>query len=515
MAILVVVPAAIYFLLPDVSLQLTHSTHYVAEPNNLKELLWSGNFYLYFKLIIRVFLENVSTVAFIAAFLILAMWFLYIIKLDIFHKEKLSITILTLVLGMAFSFLSIFFADAATFVFDISYRNEPFYDFFVFCFARIGLIEEGVKLFPVILILAFTREIDEPYDIIYYAAASALGFAFIENLAYFSTLEDQVIQNRALLSVFGHIMFSSFAVYGYVLGKYKTGNHVAGYFVLTYLAAALAHGLFDFLTFIELLPFPYLLFFFYVLAWTIIVNNAINNSPFFSYQVVWQTEKQRYFLAIMLSAMIVLNYLIDVVQLGKHNATIEFIPSFFLGLGFAFFYVSSLMNFDLVKGYWRPIKLDYYNEPPPSDMYGSGEHSPLLLLKMNFLAAQNIVDYHVNLKASPYNDWLLQCLFQTEGKIIDRICIRQPEDEGYEVDPDWFLVELAGAINTTDYHPHLVLVKLKNKSESLLHEEYVECQLKLLRQNYSMNGNRIDYSQCKSCGDVRLSLATLPAFVHV
>ena len=47
---------------------------------------------------------------------------------------------------------------------------------------RIGLVEESAKMLPVIAIILFTKQLDEPLDGIIYAACSALGLAAGETL---------------------------------------------------------------------------------------------------------------------------------------------------------------------------------------------------------------------------------------------------------------------------------------------------------------------------------------------
>ena len=57
--------------------------------------------------------------------------------------------------------------------------NDLFY-----CVFGIGLIEETVKIIPFLLMLKFSRQINESIDYVIYASVSALGFAFMENLIY-------------------------------------------------------------------------------------------------------------------------------------------------------------------------------------------------------------------------------------------------------------------------------------------------------------------------------------------
>ena len=84
----------------------------------------------------------------------------------------------------------------------------------------IGVIEEFVKFVPFLIILKFTKIINEPIDYIMYASLSALGFAFVENFNYFDDGSINIIHSRALTASIAHMVFSSLVVYGLILAKY-------------------------------------------------------------------------------------------------------------------------------------------------------------------------------------------------------------------------------------------------------------------------------------------------------
>jgi RsiW-degrading membrane proteinase PrsW (M82 family) len=511
--IIVLAPIAIYYLLPDFSISLKNSTIYSVEEALLEHVLWSGDLVSYFRLVGTLIFGNMTMVGLAAATLILITWFFYILKLDVFHKERLSVSALTLVAGMASAFLALLLSDVFTFAFDVGFREEFFNDFFVYSLLKIGMIEELVKLLPVLLVYKFTKEVDEPYDLIYYAAVSALGFAFVENLVYFSSLEDDAIQDRGLIAVFSHIMFSSFAVYGYIVGRYKEGNHLVGYSVFGFVAAALLHAVYDYSIFENLGPLYLLLFIFCAQGWAVIANNAINNSKHFTYSIALQAEKQRFFLALMFGGLMVLNYMVNVLLHGKEAATFEYLMIGSMGILFGFFYLTNLHSLDLVKGYWRPIRLDTPHDTLPSSQKPEEINShPLQFFTHNFLVAQNIVNYHVKLTAPYYNEWLYNCFAGSDGKVVDRICVTSEKEE--HTNADWFLLELKQPLPVDGYHGHLVLVKLKNKMSSLIHEEFIEGHLRLIQSDFLLRGNCIPREKLKAAGFVRLSLVTLPVHIN-
>jgi RsiW-degrading membrane proteinase PrsW (M82 family) len=110
-----------------------------------------------------------------------------------------------------------------------------------------GLLEESVKLLPFVLIVARFRSFDERTDGIIYASAVALGFASFENFRFLSVLQGWELYGRAFASPLTHAAFAS--LWGYPIGLAKLrGRPLAWPLAGGLAAAALAHGLFNFLT---------------------------------------------------------------------------------------------------------------------------------------------------------------------------------------------------------------------------------------------------------------------------
>jgi RsiW-degrading membrane proteinase PrsW (M82 family) len=76
---------------------------------------------------------------------------------------------------------------------------------------RIGLVEEGAKMLPVIAIILFTKQLDEPLDGIIYAACSALGLAAGETLFLLRGGEVGLVDGiaRALSAPLSHSLLSA------------------------------------------------------------------------------------------------------------------------------------------------------------------------------------------------------------------------------------------------------------------------------------------------------------------
>lgn len=121
---------------------------------------------------------------------------------------------------------------------------------FVFTFV-VGLSEEGSKFLGAWSLARHRREFDEPIDGMVYGAASALGFAAVENIKYFAVgrLGGPIIVARLFMSVPGHMFFGAF--WGYAMGQKLVRKKTS---VLAYLLlAALLHGAFDTMLSIEYL----------------------------------------------------------------------------------------------------------------------------------------------------------------------------------------------------------------------------------------------------------------------
>ncbi len=111
----------------------------------------------------------------------------------------------------------------------------------------IGLIEEGAKLIPFLLVAMRWRHFDEPVDGIIYASFIALGYASHENVYYLSFLQGWEALGRSVASPLVHVMFSS--IWGYLMARaYFAGRSLFAAAALGLAAAALLHGAFDFVT---------------------------------------------------------------------------------------------------------------------------------------------------------------------------------------------------------------------------------------------------------------------------
>jgi RsiW-degrading membrane proteinase PrsW (M82 family) len=117
--------------------------------------------------------------------------------------------------------------------------------FFYVIFA-IGLIEEGVKILPFVVVVLRFREFDEPIDGIIYASFIALGFAAVENLHYLQYVTGMEAMARGFAGPVVHIVFAS--IWGYYIGcawldRKRLLHAIFGSLAVT----ALLHGAYDYI----------------------------------------------------------------------------------------------------------------------------------------------------------------------------------------------------------------------------------------------------------------------------
>jgi RsiW-degrading membrane proteinase PrsW (M82 family) len=122
--------------------------------------------------------------------------------------------------------------------------------------ARAPVVEESAKgLALLILVFAARRTFDGPIDGIVYAALTAGGFAFVENIQYFGTaLHDggageaaTVFVLRALFSPFAHVLFTSCTGLAIGLAARKRGvGRILAAFVVGLACAIVLHSVWNF-----------------------------------------------------------------------------------------------------------------------------------------------------------------------------------------------------------------------------------------------------------------------------
>ena len=235
------------------------------------------------------FLASYEQLAFwgiFGALLICAMWFCYFWRIDVFEQEPLSLMLAALVMGAAAAFASPLLTDTLTLVTPLSI-NPNWPQQVVYSILNIGLVEEVCKFAPVLLIALWSRQINEPLDLLIYGGLSALGFATLENSLYFSDYGLSIVFTRFLTSTVMHLAMTGMVCYAWAQSRYlKRGN--ALFAVLGGLGlAAVIHGLYDFFILGDLRELSILsVGLMIVMAWVYsrMITNCLDLSPLFDEQ---------------------------------------------------------------------------------------------------------------------------------------------------------------------------------------------------------------------------------------
>lgn len=120
-------------------------------------------------------------------------------------------------------------------------------------FIRIALVEEFLKILPVIWLALRSREFDQPVDGVMYAAAAALGFAGAENAVYAIQSGGTLGLARAFTSTLLHVGLSGMV--GYAIGQARFGRRYDSVVALSALIAAVTiHGAYNMFLAIGSLP---------------------------------------------------------------------------------------------------------------------------------------------------------------------------------------------------------------------------------------------------------------------
>ena len=164
---------------------------------------------------------------------------IYIYYRDKFEKEPMKILVMSFLFGIL-SAVPALILEIFIGVLPIIQQNV-----FLQAFFGIALIEEGCKMFFV-LIFAYRKKVfNEPFDGITYAVMVSMGFATIENIFYVLEGGAQLAIMRAITAVPAHATFA--IIMGYFLGLAKfTHQHKLLYWMLALACSTFLHGAYDY-----------------------------------------------------------------------------------------------------------------------------------------------------------------------------------------------------------------------------------------------------------------------------
>ncbi|MBI9055423.1 MAG: PrsW family intramembrane metalloprotease [Bacteroidales bacterium] len=422
-------------------------------PSHLKRYLYLSNVNVfgYFRTVFSHTYQNQNLVGFIGALLVMLSWLFYLRRIDIYEPEKWRNILLIFILGIVFSEFTFLLSDLSTMFTGFNLNGKVLNDL-LYCILGIGVIEELVKILPVILILRFTRAINEPVDYLVYGSVSALGFAFAENLLYFNNYGAQIIMGRALTAVVFHMFLTSLAAYGLMLNKYKSGKGLLTDFTKYFLLAAIIHGLYDFwlinqaVSKFGLLSMVMLVFCFSF--FNTLISNALSNSEFFDENVHLNKRKLQNYLIYSLSFILMFQYLVISFKFG-HEEGWQSLKSSLISGGYLIIFISANMGTISIKHRkWKPLQLKL----------------PKFSLKLDH-NPNDVVGEGFDIEAVSKNRDLRR-LFPNKGKIIKRETVSE--------NPDWYLFELENKKEILEYNGRFILIKSRYPNKPIKNNNSVE-----------------------------------------
>jgi RsiW-degrading membrane proteinase PrsW (M82 family) len=298
-------------------------------------------------------LLNVSAAAFL-----LLLWVFFLRKLDIYEPEKWKYVLATFCLSVISMQLLYPMYNFQWGILEYYRPNDPVSDF-AYMVISIGMKEELVKIIPMLIMLKFTKAINEPFDFIFYAAISALGFAFVENIQYYH-YSPHSVSLRAFYCYIGHMTFTATIGYGLMLARYR-GYHSRTMFVLFFLIASFMHGFYDFwlldwwgLEFQWVSDISVIIF---IQLFVYFTNNTLNISNFYNPSVLFRKERLKFYGIAICILILMTGYTVSSITYGKSTGKDLLVINTYQLSFFMFFFVLSLHAMKQIRGYLRPLTL--------------------------------------------------------------------------------------------------------------------------------------------------------------
>ena len=189
---------------------------------------------------------------------------------------------------------------------------------------------------------------------------------------YFQNHGAELINGRAILSTVGHMFDTALIAYGIILYKFHPKRYSWWIIILFFLFASLSHGFYDVWLLYEgsrgwgfLVTIVYFL---YTISWfATILNNALNNSPFFTYKKIVNSDTVTkrllfYYIAVFCIALLTVSYMS-----GLENALVNLLFSMATTAFVVFVTCYRLGRFKLIKGRWEKLSMQlpfYFGTSP-------------------------------------------------------------------------------------------------------------------------------------------------------
>lgn len=410
-------------------------------PQTLKRYLYTRKAELvpYLKVIVGDWWFHTQWIGLLGALMGTIVWMLFLRRLDSHRQEPWLLMLGTFTGGALFAFLGLMLYDFAHYELGFSMDGDSFWHDFSYCIFGIGVIEELVKIIPFLLMMQFSKRIEKPIHYLLYASASALGFAFVENLIYFDESHVGIMHGRILVTVVFHMFATSTIAFAMMLGKFKYRKLQIPLFFVGYLVASFFHGFYDFwLISSSVGPFIFLTYAFFIYVtfqYAAYLNNALNHTHVAKGQTVLNPEKLAVFLTIGLVGILLWEYFALSLVYGPKLANYSLLNSLGMGSFLMFFVVLNLSNIDVVQGEWLWIRL--------WDFGTRGHHNRALGKRLQLV--------------SKSRESVLAPHLPVEGEVIARISLNG--------DNRYFLFQLDQALSLHGNQLEYVLLRAKRDGE--------------------------------------------------
>jgi RsiW-degrading membrane proteinase PrsW (M82 family) len=312
----------------------------------------------------RIFAGTTAFV-FFCALVVLFIWLFFLQSIDMFERENRKYVLLTFGMSvLALAICSLLY-EVILHLPGVQLNGEALNDF-LYCMFCIGGIEEIVKILPFLIILRFTKAVNEPIDYLFYAGISALTFSVLEDVMYFNREAITTIYSRAIFTSVSHIADTSFIAYAMVIARYRAKKHTVLYFIAGFLFACLAHGTYDFFLMNETFQnwfVPFLILMLQVWWFVHIINNCLNNSPHFNSSVRLNTRNLGIIISGGLFTLIVMVYVHSAWNVSGQYATWNFFYAMIYYGYLLFFFTVCINRIDVFQHEWNRFSLRNFVDP--------------------------------------------------------------------------------------------------------------------------------------------------------
>ncbi len=331
------------------------------------------------------------------------------------------------------------------------------------------MLEEFAKLIPFLIILTlFRKQFNEPIDYLAFICFSALGFSAVENVMYFYKHGAQIINGRAILSTVGHMFDTALIAYGIILFHFKKSKLGFGIVVIFFFLAALSHGIYDFWLMFEYTKdfgiFITIIYFLITISlFATILNNALNNSHFFTYKKVIDSTKVVSRLLIYYGIVFLLQIIFVSIEEG-----IQFgISSLLYAILFTGFIIvvtiARLSRFKLIQHRWHKFKFELPFSIVSNSNFSSSRNRLRIVLKGDSYNEVHLTKFY-------QEDFYLTPVSKTKTILGDTKLAHMERKVFLKNDESYFLVKVFHDTNRIHHDSYLLMPKKSN--QNMINDKY-------------------------------------------